>query len=317
MFILLAALLLFFVFVYCAYVVELIRFSIPSEKLQIWWLRNHVTYPERRRRCWCLSRWVQDVVFKLDKEAYQLNYASNPRERVLIKRAVACSVIDDDIALALQDSTVNAPLHITWSMPVRNLVNNAEEEDKWLSNRSVSALSQGLRSGQRWAQEVLEESMGDLLNVTDHMQAQWAAPRVDDFLRVPFAALGPTEKTVMVCIEYFAGSDIAAGTPSALFRTVYIGAATEAGGTLSFPPHHPDATILKGLDIPKLTFGSVDGLDLTDELKAVCGPKHNFYKDVNPLTYSSLWFALWSMEDVVYSLGSIVLEDSHLDTFEI
>jgi len=118
-----------------------------------------------------------------------------------------------------------------------------------------------------------------------------------------------SQQSVMVAVTYQGHAGVKEGVAAEEWITVYTLSGAEE---LVFPPHDPSLVALRGLDVPRVAFASMDGHNLTDVIRALCGPKRDWYKNCNRLTYAQLYFALWANE-LIEDADALHVEDSHLD----
>lgn len=236
-----------------------------------WWLGQNKDYPARRARCGRLSRWIQDVFFRLDKRQYQLSYTDDVKQRVHICKVHSC-VYSGEIGSML----------VAWG-------NSQDMTDVFYEN---------------------VDHWGDATHdVTDMFRERWEA--CDGRLVIPASDFTDTsDQKVMVAVTYQGHAGAKEGVAAEEWITVYTISGTE---DLVFPPHDPRMISLQGLSVPHVAFASMDGHDLTTAVRALCGPKRDWYKKANPLTYAGLYFALWASE-LIEDAETLHVEDSHLDT---
>lgn len=288
----------------------LIKTRLSVESIKLWWLKHYKEWPARREgTCWC-SRLVQDVIFRLDKQAYMLNYTKLRRERIKIQQALYCDILDPEVIYALQGYEEKST-EVKWGTSPRQL-HCTQLEESWHRTREPTYLAQGLQEGMPWALNILELACGDVMDFTQYMQDKWETTEKDGaFVKIAFEAL--SENPVLVLIEYMGHSDIAAGIPAGCFKTVYMGMNHTSRTSFRFPPLHPDVQVARGLGVRRLLYATVGGLDITEDMKALCGPLSDFFVKSNPLTFIKLWFGLW-VTDSIQSLGLVTIEDSQLET---
>jgi hypothetical protein len=276
MFLLCLALLLLTVFAF----VHLL-YTAHVDALKLWWLKNYRDYPSRRGRCGHLSRLVQDLLFKLDCAQYKLNYTKKVKERIQIKRALGCVISDPELV-----SVLSAPPDetITWDMHT---------------------------SGQGTINYAA--ASGKVLNLTNTFRKLWASESVEDKLYIPCGECISESQVLLLMIDYCGHANIKDGIASMPYTTVYTGSVHT---TLQFPPHHPSEAAVRGLTTRRVACATMDKLNITEQMQALCGPQADFYAGSNPLTYPELWFALWARGDIS-DLNPIVIEDTHLDLHTI
>jgi hypothetical protein len=279
---------------YLSTLYEFVKYRLIPDKVKIWWLRSYKDYPRLRHTHNPVSQVFLDVLFRFDNRVHSATHASSNKSRIFICRALLCSTQDDDS----DQGCVIFP---------------SEHKLGWDSN-----LSEDEGGPKRQCSKYLYSGSDDVCavhDVTHLVQAMWDVSGEGGELLLDqssFASVLGGSKDCMVMIEYGGHANLGRGIRAQKFCAVYSFISDEGTCPQPFPPQHPRIQTLKGMDVRQVLYATMDGQDITKEIKSLAGPLSNFNMDGVPLDYCKLWFALWQMLGVKH-IGDIIIEDTHLN----
>ncbi|KAG5192170.1 hypothetical protein JKP88DRAFT_284561 [Tribonema minus] len=242
------------------------------------WFMAHAAYPRKRSRMPSILHPVLDAFLSLDATAYSLDHGVTPSERIAIKSARAFAVVAPDNPV------------LSWEDGI---------------------------DGRQWALADMRKAIsaaGDGVDVTEEVVAEWEREGVAVLCRCMAERClweagedVPDGSSIYLLVEYDGHAVLKQGGHES-FMCVY--GPSEKGWV--FPPVPSDEACAAGLGTRRVDIATVDGADVTDIVRQLCGPRRDFWASTgHALTAVSvaLAFKIHGIEFGAVTIGDVINDD--------